>query len=249
VALRSRPAGGFEPPRAALPEDRRPGSAGRSLTCWAARSVGRSPFTSRPRPGRPGWAPTGCATTPPAVTCRSAGPMAERLVAAARDALATRATRWHVAVREPASCSPRRAGGATPPRAGSILDGVVRCSARPLTVARRLRSALRTFSPTQQRPTRRDRDTDVRLAAAGRPAVRILEHEDPGQSAQAIGQLVRDRALRSNCSDSRPLRWACPSGTRTPTPVTSGEPSEASRAHEETAGQRTGLVSEGRLAH
>ena len=40
---------------------------------------------------------------------------------------------------------------------------------------------------------RRDLDTDTHLAAAGWPAVRIWEHEDPGEAAEAIDQLVRDR--------------------------------------------------------
>lgn len=40
---------------------------------------------------------------------------------------------------------------------------------------------------------RRDRDTDPQLAAAGWLAVRILEHEDPDEAAQAIEQLVCDR--------------------------------------------------------
>jgi DNA mismatch endonuclease (patch repair protein) len=39
----------------------------------------------------------------------------------------------------------------------------------------------------------RDRDTDTQLAAAGWLAVRIWEHEDPVEAAQAIEQLVRDR--------------------------------------------------------
>jgi DNA mismatch endonuclease (patch repair protein) len=40
---------------------------------------------------------------------------------------------------------------------------------------------------------RRDRDTDSQLAAAGWLAVRIWEHEDPAEAAQAVEQLVRDR--------------------------------------------------------
>jgi DNA mismatch endonuclease (patch repair protein) len=40
---------------------------------------------------------------------------------------------------------------------------------------------------------RRDRDTDTQLVAAGWLAVRIWEHEDPVEAAQAIEQLVRDR--------------------------------------------------------
>jgi DNA mismatch endonuclease (patch repair protein) len=38
----------------------------------------------------------------------------------------------------------------------------------------------------------RDRDTDTQLAAAGWLAVRIWEHEDPVEAAQAIEQLVRE---------------------------------------------------------
>jgi DNA mismatch endonuclease, patch repair protein len=40
---------------------------------------------------------------------------------------------------------------------------------------------------------RRDRDTDAQLAAAGWLVVRIWEHEDPAEAAQAIEQLVRAR--------------------------------------------------------
>jgi DNA mismatch endonuclease, patch repair protein len=46
--------------------------------------------------------------------------------------------------------------------------------------------------------TRRDRDTDAQLAATGWLAVRIWEHEDPVEAAQAIEQLVRDRAISKN---------------------------------------------------
>jgi hypothetical protein len=39
------------------------------------------------------------------------------------------------------------------------------------------------------------RDTDTQLVAAGWLAVRIWEHEDPGEAARAIEQLVRDRTI------------------------------------------------------
>jgi DNA mismatch endonuclease (patch repair protein) len=56
---------------------------------------------------------------------------------------------------------------------------------------------------------RRDRDTDTQLAAAGWLAVRVPEHEDPVEAAQAIDQLVRDRAAEEQARAGP----ACPSGT------------------------------------
>lgn len=41
---------------------------------------------------------------------------------------------------------------------------------------------------------RRDRDTDERLRAAGWEVVRIWEHEDPFEAAEAVEHLVRARA-------------------------------------------------------
>jgi DNA mismatch endonuclease, patch repair protein len=45
---------------------------------------------------------------------------------------------------------------------------------------------------------RRDRDTEMQLAAAGWLAVRVWEHEDPVEAAQAIEQLVRDRTAEKH---------------------------------------------------
>jgi DNA mismatch endonuclease (patch repair protein) len=50
---------------------------------------------------------------------------------------------------------------------------------------------------------RRDRDTDTQLAAAGWLAVRIWEHEDPIEVAQAIEQLVRDRTAEKQLRRTR----------------------------------------------
>jgi DNA mismatch endonuclease (patch repair protein) len=60
---------------------------------------------------------------------------------------------------------------------------------------------------------RRDRDTDTQLAAAGWLAVRIWEHEDPVEAAQAIEQLVRDRTAEKQLRRTRAPGRACPSGT------------------------------------
>jgi DNA mismatch endonuclease (patch repair protein) len=68
---------------------------------------------------------------------------------------------------------------------------------------------------------RRDRDTDTELAAAGWLAVRVWEHEDPGEAARAIEQLGRDRTAEKKLRRARVRSdGAYPSGTWTPTPVT-----------------------------
>jgi DNA mismatch endonuclease (patch repair protein) len=50
---------------------------------------------------------------------------------------------------------------------------------------------------------RRDRDTETQLAAVGWLAVRIWEHEDPIEAAQAIEQLVRDRTAEEQLRRTR----------------------------------------------
>ncbi len=50
---------------------------------------------------------------------------------------------------------------------------------------------------------RRDRDTDSQLAAAGWLALRIWEHEDPGEVAEVIDQLVRDRTAEKQSRGAR----------------------------------------------
>jgi DNA mismatch endonuclease (patch repair protein) len=45
---------------------------------------------------------------------------------------------------------------------------------------------------------RRDRDTDAQLAAVGWLAVRIWEHEDPGEVAQAIDNSCATELSRSS---------------------------------------------------
>ena len=44
--------------------------------------------------------------------------------------------------------------------------------------------------------SRRDRDTDARLVAAGWEVIRIWEHEDPSEAADRVEGAVRARALR-----------------------------------------------------
>ena len=55
--------------------------------CWAPRWAGWSPSISPTRTGWPASARPGSSASPPPAGCRSAGPVADRLVAAARDAL------------------------------------------------------------------------------------------------------------------------------------------------------------------
>jgi DNA mismatch endonuclease (patch repair protein) len=53
----------------------------------------------------------------------------------------------------------------------------------------------------------------TQLAAAGWLVVRIPEHEDPVEAAQAMEQLVRDRTAENEPLDSCAPGRACPSGS------------------------------------
>jgi DNA mismatch endonuclease (patch repair protein) len=63
----------------------------------------------------------------------------------------------------------------------------------------------------------RDTDTDTELVSMGWLVVRIWEHEDPAEAAQAIEQLARERTQRSGRT-GRTRRGHIPMGPEPPRP-------------------------------